>query len=124
VGGRDNSEGRVEVCTGGLWGTVCDNHWETLEATVVCKQLDLQVAGPRKYTMLLISKLLYLITRLCIYTGPIGVGAAYFGAGRDPILMDAVHCQGSERNLTQCTHKLENSCTHSEDVGVICLSKL
>jgi hypothetical protein len=102
VGGRDNSEGRVEVCTGGLWGTVCDNHWETLEATVVCKQLDLQVAGPR----------------------PIGVGAAYFGAGRDPILMDAVHCQGSERNLTQCTHKLENSCTHSEDVGVICLSKL
>ena len=54
------------------------------------------------------------------YTGAIGVGAAYFGGGRDPILMDSVSCGGTEGNLTQCKHKTEHNCQHSEDVGVLC----
>ena len=37
--------------------------------------------------------------------------------------MDVVNCKGTEENLTQCAHNLENSCKHSEDVGVICQSK-
>ena len=41
VGGERESEGRVEVCVEGFWGTVCDSQrWGREEAMVVCRQLD------------------------------------------------------------------------------------
>ena len=39
VRGSGLHEGRVEVCSNGVWGTVCDNGWSTYDAYVVCKQL-------------------------------------------------------------------------------------
>ena len=40
VDGRDEYEGRVEVCDGGKWKTVCDRMWHKEEAMVVCRQLN------------------------------------------------------------------------------------
>ena len=38
-GGQHSSEGTVELCLAGRFGTVCDDGWDELEARVVCRQL-------------------------------------------------------------------------------------
>ena len=48
VGGVANSSsGVVEVCVGGVWGTVCDYsyEWGYENAAVVCRQLNLPTFG-------------------------------------------------------------------------------
>ena len=37
--GNRVTTGRVEVCVGGVWGTVADDFWDVRDARVVCGQL-------------------------------------------------------------------------------------
>ena len=47
VGGGRESEGTVEICLEGFWGTVCDIYsaFGREEATVVCRQLGMKTSG-------------------------------------------------------------------------------
>ena len=42
VGGNSVSEGRVEICFNGVWGSVCNYRWDDFDATVVCRKLGFQ----------------------------------------------------------------------------------
>ncbi|XP_030832325.1 scavenger receptor cysteine-rich type 1 protein M160 isoform X1 [Strongylocentrotus purpuratus] len=95
VGGSTPLEGRVEVKVGGVYGTVCDDEWDILDAQVVCRQLGLGVALEASIE-------------------------AKFGSGQDIIALDNLACTGQETNLLACPHAPENDCTHREDAGVVC----
>ena len=43
VGGTSISQGRVEVCVGQAWGTVCHYGFDSNDARVVCRQLGYNV---------------------------------------------------------------------------------
>ncbi|CAB1412920.1 unnamed protein product [Pleuronectes platessa] len=97
VGGDSPWEGRVEVLHNGDWGTVCDDHWNQQHAEVVCRQL-----GYRGHAEV--------------------VSDGTFGEGVGLILLDDVHCEGSETSLLDCPHGIwgRTDCSHGEDVGVRC----
>ncbi|XP_060768187.1 scavenger receptor cysteine-rich domain-containing group B protein [Neoarius graeffei] len=97
VGGLDRCQGRVEIYYRGSWGTVCDDDWGTRDAAVVCQQVG---CGP-------------VVTHTT---------NAYFGYGKGLILLDNVHCSGSESQLAAC-YSLGwgiHNCGHHEDAGVTC----
>uniref|UniRef100_A0A672P1F3 SRCR domain-containing protein n=1 Tax=Sinocyclocheilus grahami TaxID=75366 RepID=A0A672P1F3_SINGR len=97
VDGSSSCSGRVQVLHNGIWGTVCYNGWDLLDANVVCSELG---CGEAKEVKL----------------------AEYFGKSSGQIWMDNVNCSGNESALSKCEyHELElNDCNHSEDAGVIC----
>ena len=40
VNGRVAGQGRIEICYGNQWGTVCSDSLDETEAEVICRQLD------------------------------------------------------------------------------------
>nr|XP_033811817.1 HHIP-like protein 1 [Geotrypetes seraphini] len=90
--------GRVEIHVNGVWGTVCNDHFDSRAALVVCRQLGYL------YVLKVAKK-------------------AEFGEGVGlRILLDDVKCTGSEGTLLECQRSMigKHDCTHQEDVGVVC----
>ncbi|KAG1929056.1 macrophage receptor MARCO [Pimephales promelas] len=89
-----STRGRVEVLYNGVWGTVCDDSFDSVDALVVCRMLGFQRAT-------------------VVYTAAAGTGK---------IWLDELRCTGNERSIFDCPHAgIEtHNCSHGEDVGVSC----
>ena len=44
-GGDIEQEGIPEVCVNGVWGSICDNGWSSVDGRVLCKQLGYDDIG-------------------------------------------------------------------------------
>ncbi|GIM03970.1 hypothetical protein Vretimale_8604 [Volvox reticuliferus] len=103
VGGITPNEGRVEIFWNNTWGTVCDDLFSDLEATVVCRQLGYDWGA--------------VVDQLEM--------PATWGTDAGPILMDNVKCSVGgflRKSLSDCLFHGwgVHDCTHDEDVGVRC----
>ncbi|CAI8040121.1 Fibrillin-1, partial [Geodia barretti] len=93
----NHSNGTVLVCLDNEYGTVCDDWWDPLDATVVCTQLGFSATG--------------------------SLPVVRSGLGSPPnrsIFLDNVVCTGGEANLTECGYTTITNCDRSEEAGVRC----
>ena len=57
----------------------------------------------------------------CSSTDATALSFAFFGQGTGPILLDDVHCNGTEDRLVDCPYDPSTlDCVHSEDASVRC----
>ena len=97
VGGTNGREGRVEIMYQGIWGTICDNGWDDIDATVVCREMG--------------------------YSHGNAIRQAQFGLGTGPVWLHQVGCLGNESKLSHCIHTGAGNvgnCSHALDAGVRC----
>ncbi|XP_023031907.1 uncharacterized protein LOC6643128 isoform X2 [Drosophila willistoni] len=95
-GGRNPSEGRLEVKYHGVWGSVCDDDFSAKSAQIACNSLG--------------------------YYGSAKIEKNIFGPASGPIWLDEVMCHGNESSIDKCSHWNwgEHNCNHTEDVSLRC----
>ena len=88
------SDGSLEVCYNGHWGTVCYDGWGSVDATVACKQLG--------------------------YDGVI----SYYNANKyGSIKLINVDCSKSDTSLLSCSYSTDTSDCGSYIAGISCYCK-
>ena len=101
AGGSSNTNGRVELCLNGEWGTICENFWDARDARVICRHLG--------------------------FESETAIGIHGYGGGTGPIHRNLVECTGNESTISQCPSCTEALCVensqcpgHQYDVAVDC----
>jgi len=99
VDGPSPREGRLEVYHNRTWKTVCNNRLNLAAARAVCYMLGYEYTG-----------------RFCLR----------YGVSSRPILLDDLHCNGTETDIGDCRQRERGPrfCTHGHDVSVSCPTPL
>ena len=96
VGNGNEQKGVVEIMYQGIWGTICDDGWDDIDATVVCRELGFLNGA---------------------------VMEPLFPISQGRVWLHEVECLGNESKLSQCSHNGVGSvgnCTHEQDAAVQC----
>ena len=96
--GGSATEGRVEVYWNEVWGTVCNDGWDSIDAATVCQYLG--ITGSSEAVL----------------------DSSRFGQGAGDIWLDDVACDGDESSLLGCAHSDWgiHDCGHTNDAAVRC----
>ena len=98
VNGPTITEGRVEIYFAGEWASVCDHSLTDTEGIALCHYFNY----PYGYIK----------------------GEAYYGKAKDSTSMLSFKCPNNTLDVRKCSKKLINDCSHQNDAGIVCKSKL
>lgn len=95
--GVDYLEGLLEVYHEGVWGTVCDDGWDSAETNVICRELHLGSAAT-------------------------SASLGHIRKGTGKMWLDDIFCIGTEKSLLACRHRPwgHSNCQHNEDTVLRC----
>ncbi|XP_052771199.1 scavenger receptor cysteine-rich domain superfamily protein-like [Mya arenaria] len=94
-GGQSEMEGRVEIKSMDIWGTICKDGFDMKEADVICNMIGFPPAQ-------------------AVYLN------GEYGAGTGPIFVDDLSCDSSDTHINNCSYVTYDDCLHLHDVGVKC----
>ena len=120
--GTTDTFGRLEVCSGGYWGTVCGIGATDAIAKVACRQLNHAATGT--YMCITIAK-----NEQCfIFAGRLYVESNYTNKlfSVVPIARTNMMCNGNEDTLSECRYNGVDGnpdCDHKFDIFIRCTGK-
>lgn len=116
-GGRDEREGRVELCYSGIWGTVgALGGWGFEKASGVCSELGYNPLGRER-----IICLFPLVSWLSCSAGALPLIRAPFGEDGPLPIVCRIDCDGDPRDFPEgCTNFERSGCSIDVTVGVRC----
>ena len=122
--------GRVEICSSGIFATVCDSDWDNHDASVVCRQIGFSPNGKQSVTATI--SVCHFIPLLAILMrtqsallpgssiGAIGFGRGFFRASGLSVALQSVSCTGEEETLDECPSDRNTEGISCEHAGVVC----
>ncbi|XP_052772238.1 uncharacterized protein LOC128211461 isoform X1 [Mya arenaria] len=95
-GGGYPQIGRIELQVQGQWGRICGDFFDINNAAVLCRMMGLNSSAFMRHDN--------------------------FVQGSGPLLMNYVHCYGSEEHINNCSYSAPyiNSCTSNNDISLLC----
>ena len=114
-----NGTKRVEICYNDSYSSICDNHWNAINAGIVCKQLGYSFSS--KFDLVL-----HMLQFTDILVSAIYIAAAIplsgLSHGEGGALLANVNCVGDESDLLSCDHDGvgQRSCGPFGAAGVMC----
>ena len=111
--------GRLEVCSGVTWGSVCGNGASDSIATVACRQLNHTASG-------IIDDAFSCRRLYVLAVGIVLVENDYDGSLSSfvPITLTQMVCNGNELTISECQSQGvdgESDCTHEDDLIISCI---
>ena len=111
-GSSYSSQGRVDLCINGTWGTICSDYFDINDANVVCRQL-----GYFPYGMLV--KCYYYHSKIHCISGAIIINS---WSNVFPVYINDLNCTGNESTVWDCPHNglIDYSCYYRNDAAIAC----